>query len=226
MDLVQANSNLNFSRKLETYLRKEALLHFISDEKEILDAGCGTGTTAVYLAKKGRLVTGVDISGANIERAMRFAKEFSVSIDFKLGDIEDIALPDNSLDLIICEEALEHVNNPLMVLRKFIRLLRKKGKLILSVPNAQSLRWRLLKILGLSKGDTNPEHLHQFSSYSINNLLSEAGFENIRISSDFIPLPGFPFNFFLEIRKRLARRRPSLSHHLIICAEKNYSEVP
>ena len=53
----------------------------------VLEAGCGDGLNAVYLARKGYTVTGVDIADEAIIRAARLARECGLSIEFLCGDL-------------------------------------------------------------------------------------------------------------------------------------------
>src|SRR5262245_28703438 len=52
----------------------------------VLDAGCGTGDTAIFLATRGRQVTGIDFLDEAIHRAKRKAAEQSVEVDFLVKD--------------------------------------------------------------------------------------------------------------------------------------------
>jgi SAM-dependent methyltransferase len=52
-----------------------------------LDLGCGTGTSARYLASRGWQVTGVDFIPAAIRRARKLAREANLSVDFRVGDV-------------------------------------------------------------------------------------------------------------------------------------------
>jgi len=60
--------------------------------RTILDLGCGTGGHALPLAKRGYLVTGIDLSGHMLERARQKAAEAGLNIQFYQGDIRNIEL--------------------------------------------------------------------------------------------------------------------------------------
>lgn len=62
------------------------------DGKSILDLGCGTGGHALFLARQGYQITGVDLSENMIEQAKRKAEEMHLHADFFLGDIRLIDL--------------------------------------------------------------------------------------------------------------------------------------
>ncbi|MEV4640207.1 class I SAM-dependent methyltransferase [Actinoplanes sp. NPDC049548] len=64
-----------------------------------LDLGCGEGADAIWLARQGWTVTGVDISGVALERAARHAEEAGVKVDFQRHDLYE-SFPDGEFDLV------------------------------------------------------------------------------------------------------------------------------
>jgi SAM-dependent methyltransferase len=67
-----------------------------------LDVGMGNGRNAVYLARKGWKVTGIDISAAALKQAQAEAAKLKVDLDARVGDIEKIDLGHRKYDLILC----------------------------------------------------------------------------------------------------------------------------
>lgn len=114
-----------------------------------LDAGCGTGTLARFLAKRKRCrVLGVDASGEMIARcAAAPDTEFRV-----VRDICETALPDSEFDGVVCSSVLEYLAEPEKALHEFYRVLRRGGVLLVSVPNANPLaRWPVLAAYTLTR---------------------------------------------------------------------------
>jgi SAM-dependent methyltransferase len=95
---------------------------------DALDAACGTGRYAGYLAAAGHRVTGVDSSPDMLERA----RPRVPSADFHLGDLHRLPLPDDGFDLVVCALALTHVPDLGPVLAEFARVLRPGGHLVLA----------------------------------------------------------------------------------------------
>ena len=221
MEMVQSACRDNAARQIEIYLRKEAMLSLVSGEKAILDVGCGRGVTSVYLAAMGHMVTGMDCSESEMDYGRKMAQRYSIKVNFKTGRIEEIEFPDESYDIIICEETLEHLENPLGALKKFRRILRQNGRILISVPNTGSIRARLLNCVGMKERLYCPDHKQNFTAPSIRELLNSAGFKNIFVTSDFLAVPKLPLGFFIEKRKYLAKLMPSLGHHIVAYGEKN-----
>jgi SAM-dependent methyltransferase len=95
---------------------------------DALDAACGTGRHAEYLAGQGFTVIGVDSSPEMLERARTRVP----SGDFRLGDLRDLPLPDGSVDLVVSGLALSHSPSLEPVLAEFARVLRPGGRAVIS----------------------------------------------------------------------------------------------
>lgn len=67
----------------------------------VLDVGTGSGSAAVFAAREGASVVGIDITDACFDEARRRAAEAGVTIDLELGDAEDLRFPDASFDLVL-----------------------------------------------------------------------------------------------------------------------------
>ncbi|MGW5362360.1 methyltransferase domain-containing protein [Actinopolymorpha pittospori] len=93
-----------------------------------LDAACGTGRHASYLASLGHEVIGVDSSPEMLAKAQAKIPEGT----FVLADLLDLPLPDDHVDLVVCALALTHVPDLEPVLAEFARVLRPGGHLVIS----------------------------------------------------------------------------------------------
>jgi SAM-dependent methyltransferase len=109
----------------------EPVLHEIIDAVpagDALDAACGTGRHAEYLAGRGHRVTGVDSSPEMLDRARARVP----SGDFLPGDLHNLPLADDSVDLVVCSLALSHTPALAPVMAEFARVLRPGGHLVIS----------------------------------------------------------------------------------------------
>lgn len=97
--------------------------------KEVLDFGCGDGQLSVYLSqtRSPKRVVGIDISMAGIERA----KVKGPHLEWVLGTPERMPLPDRSFDTILAFDCMEHVMQPLEIIKDWFRVLRPGGKVVI-----------------------------------------------------------------------------------------------
>lgn len=114
------------------------------NNKDIFDAGCGSGYGVKYLKDKGaHTVKGVDLSKHSIKYAkQRFGKDVGEDA-FSVQNILKLTFEDDSFDVTICSEVLEHIKEYQKEeagLQEMIRITKNKGILIIGVPNREHLR--------------------------------------------------------------------------------------
>ena len=108
----------------------------------ILEIGCGQGFNTQILAKnKKNDVIGIDLSKDEIKIARKRYK----TVRFEVMNAENLKFKDNTFDKIYAIQILEHVDNLSKVLDEISRVLKPRGKVIISVPYHKSEKW-LLKI--------------------------------------------------------------------------------
>jgi len=93
-----------------------------------LDAACGTGRFAEFLARRGHRVIGVDSSPDMLAHARQRVPE----TEFHVAELDRLPLPDDCVDVIVCALALDHVPRLDPVLAEFARVLRPGGDLVIS----------------------------------------------------------------------------------------------
>jgi ubiquinone/menaquinone biosynthesis C-methylase UbiE len=99
--------------------------------KDILDIACGEGYGAAALNKCGaKSLIGVDLDESTCDYARR-----KYGIDARQGDASSLSFPNNSFDLIVSYETIEHVPEPFRFLDECVRVLRPKGVCLISTPN-------------------------------------------------------------------------------------------
>lgn len=115
-----------------------------------LDAGCGTGTLARLLARRGLDVQGVDASGEMVDAATRLSQQQGLTDRLTFQQIETVeSLPfgNEAFDGVLCASVLEYVGEPERCLAEFRRVLKPGGLLLVSLPNRQSLLRKFYKTL-------------------------------------------------------------------------------
>ena len=94
---------------------------------KILDLGCGGGLLSEEFAKKNAKVVGIDISDNSIKIAKAHASKNNLTIIYKKGNAENIPIKDNTFDVVVCADCLEHVDNLEKVISEISRVLKNKG---------------------------------------------------------------------------------------------------
>ena len=154
--------------------------------QRLLDIGCGAGRFGESLkAKYGLEVVGVEVDPAAAAKA-------KVRLDHVLvGDVESeaIDLPADSFDVITAGDVLEHLRDPLHVLRRAHKWLRPNGRFIASIPNVQNQQVLRSLLAGnwtyQPAGLLDRDHLRFFTRREIEKLFFRAGYELQQIR----PLP-------------------------------------
>jgi ubiquinone/menaquinone biosynthesis C-methylase UbiE len=103
--------------------------------EHLLDAGCGPGETAVYLARQFEVrVTGVTVSAFEVEKASQRAEAGGVGnlAHFEYGDFTKLDYPDGTFDAVLALESLQNAPDLDQVLGELYRVLRPGGRLSLS----------------------------------------------------------------------------------------------
>lgn len=103
----------------------------------VMDAGGGTGRWTIQMAKKGCKVVLMDASQEMLKAAAQKAKKEGMQdrIITKKGDIAKTRYADETFNMILCEHTLFLFKNPNIVVKELARILKKKGRLIISVHN-------------------------------------------------------------------------------------------
>jgi cyclopropane fatty-acyl-phospholipid synthase-like methyltransferase len=128
------NDTSSFLEALENTNTYMAELASIKVEDRILDAGCGVGGAAIYLAgKHNAKVTGISLSERQIETAGTNARNHGVNnlVNFKLVDFTRTAFPDEEFDVIWACESSSSAPDKRMMLQEWSRLLKKGGRIVI-----------------------------------------------------------------------------------------------
>ncbi|HEX7115974.1 MAG TPA: bifunctional 2-polyprenyl-6-hydroxyphenol methylase/3-demethylubiquinol 3-O-methyltransferase UbiG [Steroidobacter sp.] len=116
--------------------------------KKVLDIGCGGGLLSEAMARRGAVVTGIDLAPQTIEVAGLHALESGLEIRYLRESAESHATHSaGAYDVVTCMEMLEHVPNPQSVLKAAHALVKPGGHLVVSTLN-RNLKSYLLAVIG------------------------------------------------------------------------------
>ena len=183
------NSNyslVNDSNKLG--YKDRTLIKILNDHgisnKNCLDIGPGSGRWINFLKKqKSKNIYAVDISDKVIDiNKTNCDKIFKLDFEKK-----KIPLQNNSIDLIICLEVLEHLRQPDHFLKEIMRLLKKDSIAVFSIPNILSFSSRVRVVLGLLPTAivSDPTHIKFYRKKDIIKIFSVFNIELRFYSSCF-----------------------------------------
>jgi 2-polyprenyl-6-hydroxyphenyl methylase/3-demethylubiquinone-9 3-methyltransferase len=119
---------------------QDTILRFIPDalpEKplDIVDIGCGGGSQSMLWAEKGHRVRGIDVNQRLLDLARARSADRKLEISFAVGTAASLPWPDQSADVCILPELLEHVVEWHACLSEAARVLRPGGVLFLTTTN-------------------------------------------------------------------------------------------
>jgi methionine biosynthesis protein MetW len=150
----------------------------------VLDVGCGSGNSyAREIARRARSWTGVDVSANAVEAARASGLDARV-----IEDAAELPFDDDSFDLVLCIEVLEHLFAPHRAAAEIHRVLRPGGRLVASTPNVAYWRLRANLALGLWNplGDElsveqpwRDPHIRFFTPTTLARMLRQAGFASV-----------------------------------------------
>lgn len=135
-DLLEASKKGKIFERIFHKNRVKMWLNIIDyKNKKILDIGCNTGILLIPLLKKKHNVIGVDNDYKVIETAKKNLMQEKLSPNrARIADAKNLPFKNNSFDIVILSDILEHVSDPEKVAKESIRVLKSKGLIISTVP--------------------------------------------------------------------------------------------
>lgn len=124
--------------------------------KKTLEIGCGRGGFSRYLLEQGADLVAADFSDSAVAISSQLLQQFPQCQPI-VADIQNIPYPDNTFDVVISLETLEHVPDPDQGLKELVRVTRPGGKVIITTPNYFGLlglqrKYREVSGKGFSEG--------------------------------------------------------------------------
>ena len=156
----------------------------IAPGTEVLDVACGTGNTAIPLARRGARVTGVDIAPNLLQQARARAAGEGLEIAFHEGDAEQLPYPDASFDAVVTMFGAMFAPRHEMVAAEFARVLKPGGLLAMANWTPSGFAGRMLHMTarhaGAPLGVAPP--VHWGHAMVVRGRLA-AGFENVELEN-------------------------------------------
>jgi len=150
-----------------------------------LDVGCGGGFSCEFMAAREVVVSGIDQSQKCITAAQAHAVNSGFAIDYRCGVAEAMPYTDNTFDVVISVDVLEHVESVPLVLSEVCRILKPNGTFFFDTINRNFksrlvMIWIMENILGeIQKG------VHDWNRFitpeELTDLLTKNGFRDVEI---------------------------------------------
>jgi SAM-dependent methyltransferase len=135
---------------------------------KILDVGCAYGFMLERVQDSFDKF-GVDVS----DYAITIAKKRLPNVKFAIANVEEgLPFQEETFDIIMCNDVLEHLENPRIALGNIKKVLKKDGILYINTPNLNSFRKKVLRY-----ADEKEHHISLFSHNELLDLLEQVGFK-------------------------------------------------
>jgi SAM-dependent methyltransferase len=119
----------------------------VASGQNILDVACGTGVVAVTAARRGAIVSGLDLSPVLLERSRHNADLAGVSVAFTEGDAEALPYPDASFDVVLSQYGHIFAPRPGVVLAEMLRVLKPGGRIAFSTWPPEHFTGRMFSLV-------------------------------------------------------------------------------
>jgi ArsR family transcriptional regulator len=163
---------------------------------DVADLGCGEGYLTLESARWARHVTAIDRSREVLVRGKGLAARRKLTnITWKRGDLENVPLPDRSVDLALLSQALHHASRPARALAEAYRVLRPGGRVLVLDLRQHEETWTRTKLGDQWLG---------FSDAALRSLLRDAGFERVTLQVGAAARAGDPFTVLVAAGTRPA----------------------
>ncbi len=191
MDGLRYHADIDLSNQNNSHT---LMVELVGGTKRVLDVGCATGYLARALVERGCTVVGVEMDEAAAEEARPHLEQLVVG-DIGKMDLAE-AVGHARFDVVVFGDVLEHLHDPLAVLRAARAVLAEGGSVVASMPNIAHGSVRLALMAGRfdyqELGLLDHTHLRFFTRASIEELFRSAGMVPIdvrRTTAGFFDTP-------------------------------------
>jgi 2-polyprenyl-3-methyl-5-hydroxy-6-metoxy-1,4-benzoquinol methylase len=193
------SEEMGYEKTITDYKIRE-ILRFTKGDT-VLDLGCGKGLITRELAKVHKTVIGVDGSGDKIDEARKVNKQNN--IEYVTSWFDDY-IPTHKINSVVISNVLEHLEDPVALLKRVYTWLGSKGRVVSTVPNSNSLNRKLGLKMGVIKTlksltpeDVGKGHVRVYDKDQLAADYKKAGFEIYHIGGIFFK--PFPHKMMIKV---------------------------
>ncbi len=166
------------------HTKKLAKVHKLINESNqnptsILDVGSASGW---FLSQLSILYPKAKCSGVDVYKdAISYGKQIYSSLRLIHTDAHTLPLDNNSFDVVVCTEVLEHVEDPERVLQEIKRVLKPEGVAVIEMDTG-NLLFRLVWYwwTNIRRGVWRDSHIHAFNTQKLESMIKKTGFSILR----------------------------------------------
>ncbi|MBN8767109.1 MAG: class I SAM-dependent methyltransferase [Thiobacillus sp.] len=186
----QGENLYDFDNLIQLKWYPERIAQFSAGATSLLELGLGHGITADVFGQYFKRHVVIDASPAVIEN---FRRRFPGSKAEIVESYFESFGTDERFDVIVCGYILEHVDDPVRILKHFRRFLAPGGRMFVTVPNAEVLNRKLGHLAGmlpdmqaLSEHDRLLGHQRYYTVGSLRKDIEESGYEIRRLEGIYL----------------------------------------
>ena len=194
--------------------RYEFIKKIIPKKSRVLEIGSGHGFFLEIMKTNGFDIIGYDIS----KEKRKYSKKVTDVPVYDININEKIP-SDNKFDIVVLFHTLEHITDPITLLKNIKKLLKPKGKILIEVPNSDDFHLKLNKFY--KEFYWERAHIHYFNPKILKNVIQKSSFKNIRIVG--VQRYGIENFFHWKLKNKPQMENPSYSLPIELSwVEKNY----
>ena len=189
--------------------------------KRVLEIGCGRGIFAHALAERGADLTAADVSEAAIHHAAIRLEDMGVTPI--VADVQAIPFADETFDVVVSQETLEHVPSPELGLAELVRVTRRGGTLLVTGPsylNMLGLYRVVLRLVGRRFTEMGQPINHPLILARQVRRIRRLGCTIEAVEGGPVPIV-IPKRGTFHVPARPQRIMRWFSHHAIVVATRN-----
>lgn len=147
---------------------------------KVLDIGCNLGIFVKLAEENGWEAVGIDTD----EKVIKLGRE-KFRVNLRNTKLEEAGFKSGEFDVVVLEHTLEHIFEPLKLIRIIRKIPRRGGIIIVRVPNVEGLPIKIQNLRGEIWYGYNPrQHVWHFTQKTLRQLLESEGFEILELQAN------------------------------------------